>query len=385
MRKRFNTTGVCVRRKHYMVDISEKIAEIRKLIESECYFTISKPRQYGKTTTLNELKKSLREEYLVISISFEGIGDRIFQDEKEFSQRFIELMAMSIELIDEDESKRMLSMKNKIEGIMDLSKAITKFIKLSSKEVVLFIDEVDKSSNNQLFLSFIGMLRNKYLAREMEEDITFKSVILVGMHDIKNLKLKIRNEAEEKYNSPWNIAVDFNIDMSFLPKEIATMLKEYSADNNLNMNVESLSKEIYFFTSGYPFLVSRICQIIDEKFYQKRNKSWEEADVRRAVKYINDEKNTLFESIVKNLENYNELYELVKSILVDEEQILFNPLDPIISLGLTCGILKKGNCGIEISNKIFKGYLLTFNFNKNKEYKEEKIEKQEKEIFQVFV
>ena len=27
------------------------------------------------------------------------------------------------------------------------------------------IDEVDKSSNNQLFLSFLGMLRNKYLLK----------------------------------------------------------------------------------------------------------------------------------------------------------------------------------------------------------------------------
>ena len=55
---------------------------------------------------------------------------------------------------------------NNIKDIKDLSEVI-KFVKESSKEVILFIDEVDKSSNNQLFLSFIGMLRNKYLAREM--------------------------------------------------------------------------------------------------------------------------------------------------------------------------------------------------------------------------
>ena len=35
----------------------------------------------------------------------------------------------------------------------------------SKKEVILIIDEVDKSSNNQIFLSFIGMLRNKYLSK----------------------------------------------------------------------------------------------------------------------------------------------------------------------------------------------------------------------------
>lgn len=92
------------------------------------------------------------------------------------------------------------------------------------------------------------MLRKKYLAREAEEDYTFKSIILVGLYDVKSLKLKIRNNEEAKYNSPWNIAVDFDVDMSFSPKEIATMLKEYSEDNNLSMDIEALSEELYFFT-----------------------------------------------------------------------------------------------------------------------------------------
>lgn len=87
---------------------------------------------------------------------------------------------------------------------------------------------MDKSSNNQLFLSFIGMLRNKYLDREVGRDYTFKSVILVGVYDVKTLKLKLRQPEESKYNSPWNIAIDFNVDMSFSEEEISTMLEEYS-------------------------------------------------------------------------------------------------------------------------------------------------------------
>ena len=58
MQKRFNSTGVCVSRKHYMVDISDKLEQIKKLIDNEFYFTINKPRQYGKTTTISELKKT---------------------------------------------------------------------------------------------------------------------------------------------------------------------------------------------------------------------------------------------------------------------------------------------------------------------------------------
>lgn len=67
MGKRFNSTGVCVNRKHYMVDISNKINEIEELIDNEFYFTINKPRQYGKTTTLALLKKRLIDKYIVIS------------------------------------------------------------------------------------------------------------------------------------------------------------------------------------------------------------------------------------------------------------------------------------------------------------------------------
>ena len=349
MKKRFNSTGVCVSRKHYMVDISNKLKEIKELIDNEFYFTINKPRQYGKTTTLNELKKLLKDEYLAISISFEGIGDKVFQEEEDFSKVFIELLSDNIKFTDEEESKRLNSLANNVRNIKDLSKVITNFVKDASKEVVLFIDEVDKSSNNQLFLSFIGMLRNKYLARELEEDFTFKSVILAGLYDVKSLKLKLRKEEESKYNSPWNIAVDFNVDMSFSPNEIGTMLEEYCKDNKITMDIETISKELYFFTNGYPYLVSRLCQIIDERINKDCKKPWIIEDVKNAVKIINEEVNTLFESIVKNLENNNELYELTSRILIDGEQVVFNQLDPTISIGLTYGIFKKGKDGL--SNK----------------------------------
>lgn len=364
MKKRFNSTGVCVSRKHYMVNISDKLEKIRELIENEFYFTINKPRQYGKTTTLSQLKKILKEEYLVISISFEGIGDKVFQSEEEFSRVFIELLSENIKISDEDESRRLNSLSENINNIKDLSKVITNFVKGASKEVILFIDEVDKSSNNQLFLSFIGMLRNKYLARELEEDFTFKSVILAGLYDVKSLKLKLRKEEETKYNSPWNIAVDFKVDMSFSPKEISTMVLEYSKDNNLTMDIKAISKELYFFTSGYPYLVSRLCQIIDENINNDNKKTWTVDDIKKAVKIMNEEVNTLFESIVKNLENNNELYEITKRILIDGEQIDFNPLNPTISVGLTYGILKKGEGRLEVSNKIFEEIIYNYLISK---------------------
>ena len=86
----------------------------------------------------------------------------------------------------------------------------------------------------------------------------FHSVILVGVYSIKNLKLKLRPESEHQYNSPWNIAADFDVDMSFSPAQISQMLEEYERDYHTGMDTDLIAGEIYAYTSGYPVLVSMI-------------------------------------------------------------------------------------------------------------------------------
>ncbi|MCL1849397.1 MAG: GxxExxY protein, partial [Clostridiales bacterium] len=217
------------------------------------------------------------------------------------------------------------------------------------KRVVLMIDEVDKTSSNRVFLYFLGMLRDKFLSRKAGKDHTFQSVILAGVTDIKNLKLKMINdgiytpkETEGKiYNSPWNIAVDFDVDMAFSPSEIATMLNDYEADHKTGMDIGLVSEEIYKYTSGYPYLVSRICQYIDEKL----DKDWTENGVQEAVKIITQEKSVLFSDMFKNLENNKELYDFIYAILIVGEQKLYVPDNPIIELAGMYGYIKKGNGG----------------------------------------
>jgi len=262
--KRFNTTGLCNPKKHYMVDISDKLEKIKVLIENEEYFVINRPRQYGKTTTLTALEKSLNEKYLVIDISFEGIGDIVFSKEEKFVTEFINLIDDMLDCVDENLREIFRKLSLEVSTLSNLSRLISKFIKNLDKEVILIIDEVDKSSNNQIFLNFLGMLRNKYLDREKGRAVTFKSVILAGVYDIKNLKLKLRPDEERKYNSPWNIAVPFNVDMSLHKEGIENMLNEYALDKNLAFDTSKAAEFIYFYTNGYPFLVSRLCQIIDE-------------------------------------------------------------------------------------------------------------------------
>ena len=338
-----------------MVDIINKIDKILEMVEDRRYFTINRPRQYGKTTTLFLLKKRLIERgYLVISLSFAGIGDTVFEKEDVFSRKFVELISRNISLQDRELSQYIKEKSSEVNDFDQLSQAITQFIIRLQKKVVLMIDEVDKSSNNQLFISFLGMLREKYILMNTEEDIIFHSVILAGVHDIKTLKLKIRPDEERKYNSPWNIAAEFDVDLSFNPEEISTMLEDYSMDKNISMNAKEISEKLYYYTSGYPFLVSRLCEIIDTKMLPKKEKpAWSIEYIDTAFGILLKESNPNFDDLIKNLENNAELYEMVFSMIIEGVQRTYNIDNPIINLGTLYGVFREHEGKVKIHNRIY--------------------------------
>ncbi|WP_408955098.1 AAA-like domain-containing protein [Natroniella sp. ANB-PHB2] len=354
--KEFNVTGTCIPKKHYMVDIKNKLSQMKKLVDKGDYFTINKPRQYGKTTALYLLSNKLsKEDYLVLRISFEGFDKEIYKEQKVFIEEFLLTLKDKLELKNEEKlidiiEKNLATATN----MRKLARVITQLTKEEKRRIVLMIDEVDKSSNNQLFLDFLGMLRSKYLASIEGEDYTFHSVILAGVHDVKNLKVKLRADDEKKYNSPWNIAVDFDIDLSFNPKEIATMLKDYRKDKNIKLNVEKIAKKIHYYTSGHPYLVSKLAKVIDEKILpQKENKSWNLKDLAEAVKIILNKDSVNFESLIKNLENNQDLYGLVYKIIMEGNKVRYNLYNPIIDLGELYGILKNDDGIVRVHNRIY--------------------------------
>ena len=353
MKKRFNITGKCIPSQHYMADVSKQLAQTLDMVEIGEYFIINRPRQYGKTTTLDTLTKTLRQtgDYVVFSISFGGIGDAIFNEESVFSAGFVRVLATYAKY----QIPELVTWLN--EAIKDtttlekLSEVITELVSQSDKKFVLMIDEVDKSSNNQLFVSFLAMLREKYLIRDNVK--TFHSIVLAGLHDVKTLKLKLRPDEEKKYNSPWNIAADFKVDMNLKANEIKPMLDEYCAATGVTMNTQQMADVLFYHTSGYPFLVSKLCKTIEEDILpDKTEKTWTLADMNESVRLILREKNTNFDSLIKNLENDEALYNFVYRIIMEGEIVLFNNDDPTIEKGIMHGIFKD-NGQITVHNRIY--------------------------------
>ena len=128
-------------------------------------------------------------------------------------------------------------------------------------------------------------------------------------------------------------------------------------------NIRAISDEIFQFTGGYPFLVSRICQCIDKKL----DKTWTLNGVQNAIKIILEEKNTLFDDLYKNLENNRNLYNLIYDILMAGKSRTYSAGNPTIDLGMMFGIIKKSGASISISNKIFEIIICDYFISKNED------------------
>jgi hypothetical protein len=356
MAKRFNITGTCIPERHYLADMSKKLDRIMEIITRGDYFTINRPRQYGKTTILYLLQKRLEKEkdYLTIDVSFEDIDTPTYETHHRFITTVLDILSQRLGFMQEQELVDLIEKNKTISNFNRLSAFFTEMIVKSGRKVVLMIDEVDKATNNQLFLDFLGMLRKKYLMRNEGKDYSFYSVILSGVHDVKTLKAKIRQEEKKMYNSPWNIAVDFEVDLSLFPGEIASMLEEYAKERHVKIDIPFFAGKLFYFTSGYPFLVSCLCKLIDEKILPgKKKKEWETGDLVEAVQMALAKDNTNFETLIKNLENNPNLYEFVFKLIMNEREFSYNLDNPVIRDGAMYGILREEAGKTKIHNRLY--------------------------------
>ena len=360
MRKRFNITGLCIPAKHYMVDLSNRLAEIHSMVDEGSYFSINRGRQFGKTTILHALTKVLSDRYLVVHLDFQALGSASYKDENTFSVAFASIFVRGLSIANENvlEEYPVLQTLRDIDASPSLQFDLRKlfyllltFCQSSKKPVVLIIDEADSASNNQVFLDFLAQLRNYYLEREAKGTTTFQSVILAGVYDIKNLKRKIRPEDDHKTNSPWNIAADFDINMSLSRKGIEGMLREYEADHAVGMDPEEMAGLLYRYTSGYPFLVSRLCKLMDEKTDPET--AWTKEGFLEAVRMLLLETNPLFESLIGKLTDYPELEQMLGELLFFGKTITYNPMNPAISLAMMFGFVKNADGKVIPANRIF--------------------------------
>lgn len=344
-----------------MVDISRQIQSIRKLVEAGAYVTIHRARQYGKTTTLTALADQLQDRFGVLLLDFQRMRRSSFADEPTFCKSLAQMLLrlvtnkrQPVAAVAVEPLERLLGQIDKeprfaMDALLD---ALHEICELAAVPLVLIIDEVDGATHHAVFIEFLAQLRADYLARE--HLAVFQSVILAGVYDIKHVRDKIRDDSEHAVNSPWNIAHNFDARMSFSAQDVAGMLADYEADHHTGMDVELMARLITESTNGYPFLVSRLCQMLDEG-YRDRDLllTWTPQGYRQAEKRLTQEKNMLFDSLTGKVTRDAELAHLLQTILFEGKSVSFAVGNPTIDVAALLGLVKNDNQRVTVANRIF--------------------------------
>lgn len=363
MAKIFNVNGACKPNRHYMVDLGSRLKAIRVMVDNGEFFIINRARQYGKTTILRALSGYLAKDYEAVSLDFQRISSLSFESGETFVAAFAEELLHYVK-ISQHEIHEMLRAFTEGTARINSLQALFKVLHLwcggSEKKIVLIIDEVDTATNNQVFLDFLAQLRADYLDSDVTP--TFQSVILAGVYDIRNIQRKLRPEEEHRQNSPWNIAAKFRVEMSFSAEEIAGMLEDYERDHHTGMDITEMSELIYTYTSGYPYLVSGLCKIIDEDIagsgeFPDESSAWSRNGFYEAEKRIVKEDNPLYESLLGKLRLYPELKTVLYELLFNGRSIPYIATSDYIKDAAMFGFIKNENDTAVISNRIFESVL----------------------------
>ena len=149
--------------------------------------------------------------------------------------------------------------------------------------------------------------------------------------------------------------------MSFSKEDIEGMLREYEQDYGTGMDVEEMAGLLENYTSGYPFLVSRLCQLIEEEVSKKagysRKTAWTREGFLDAVRMLLSERNTLFESLSEKLTSYPELNQMLYSLLFTGKAIVYNYYEPSINIATMFGLVKNRDGVLAVANRIFETWL----------------------------
>lgn len=256
MARFFNTTGPCNPQDHYMLPPEDRLvrAQLARYIDQKLYWVLHAPRQTGKTTFLQSWMKKINAsgQALACYVSVErcqGIGDleraipAICSAIKENAGHF--LMKEQIPKIVTTEPESMLS-----------ATLIQWAAQVAPLPLVVLFDEVDVLED-QAMISFLRQLRGGFAARGVGKFPV--SVALVGMRDLRDYIVHVKDGQLVRPGSPFNVKQDSASLANFTLEDIQTLVGQHTAETGQIFEPSTLSL-IFELTRGQPWLTNALLQ-----------------------------------------------------------------------------------------------------------------------------
>lgn len=148
-------------------------------------------------------------------------------------------------------------------------------------------------------------------------------------------------------------------------KPVVLMIDEVDSASNNQVFIDFLAQLRFY------YLTSRLCKFVDEQIsgnerFPDRKSAWTKEGILEAVKLLENESNSLFQSMKGKLKEFPELRSVLYDLLFTGKPVPYSSMNDYIEIAAMFGFVKNKNGSAVISNRIFEAVL--YNWFMSEEY-----------------
>ena len=301
----FNTAGPVRPDDHYAIPPRDRVDvdELLALIRAKQYFVLHAPRQTGKTSALIALRDLLNSgeagNFRCVHTNVE-VGQVARDDVARGMRAILSRLAMRARLSGDSfphESWRaVLEASGPDDALGDL---LSNWCLANPVPLVLLVDEIDSLVGDTL-LSVLRQLRAGY---EQRPEAFPQSVVLCGVRDIRDYR--IRSSAGEVITggSPFNVAAKSLRMGDFTEAETRALMAQHTEETGQRFSPAAL-EAVWTQTRGQPWLVNALCAgaCFDNKAGRDRSRTIEVDDMYAAREELILSRRTHLDQLAHKLE-----------------------------------------------------------------------------------
>ena len=319
----FNTEGPMRPAKHYAIEPLSRmdVGELLDLVRRERYFVLHAPRQTGKTSALIALRDLLNSgevgDYRCVNVNVEPA--QVARDDVARGIRAVlsRLASRARQLGDGYVDDIWPSLLDKVGPEDALTEVLTQWCLEKPTRLVLLVDEIDSLVGDTL-LSVLRQLRAGY---EQRPDGFPASIILCGVRDIRDYRIRSSTGEVIAGGSPFNVAAKSLRLGDFTEDETQALMKQHTDETGQGFSAEA-QNAVWKQSNGQPWLVNALCAgaCFDDKAGRDRSRPIEADDIHAAREALILSRRTHLDQLAHKLEE-ERVRRVIEPILSGREAV----------------------------------------------------------------